>query len=109
MLLDSAVRAGSMNERVTIRRRADVQDANGEMVPGWADVATLWASVVDITGREYISANATSGSVQTKITIRYMDGILPTMRVIHGANTYEIQSVLGHNRISLTLMCTRQT
>ncbi len=109
MLLDGAVRAGSMNERVTIQRRADVQDANGEMVPGWADVATLWASVVDITGREYISANSQSNSVQTKITIRHMEGISPTMRVIHGTNLYDIQAVLGQARISLTLMCTRQT
>jgi Phage head-tail joining protein len=47
--------------------------------------------------------------VQTKITIRHMEGISPTMRVIHGTNLYDIQAVLGQARISLTLMCTRQT
>ena len=109
MLLDGPMRAGSMNERITIQARGDVQDANGEMVPGWTDFATLWASVVDISGREYVSANSNANSVQTKITIRYMEGVLPAMRVVHGANHYNIESVLGQTRISLTLMCTRQT
>jgi len=67
----------------------------------------VWASVVDISGREYVAANANQNSAHTKIAIRYMEGVLPSMRVLHDSNHYNIESVLGQNRVSLTLMCTR--
>jgi len=105
-----------MNERVTIQAPGTTQDANGEPVAGWTDVATVWAGVVDITGREYVAAGATQASAQTKITIRYMPGIVPAMRVVHGLATgsppvpltvYNVESVLGQDRKQLVLMCTR--
>ena len=102
------MRAGSMNERVTIQSPGTTQDANGEPVAGWTDFATVWAGVVDITGREYVAAGATQASAQTKITIRYMPGIVPAMQVIHGVNVYNVESVLGQDRKQLVLMCTRK-
>jgi SPP1 family predicted phage head-tail adaptor len=97
-----------MNERVTIQAPGVAQDENGEPVAGWTDVATLWAGVVDITGREYVAAGATQASAQTKITIRYTPGIVPAMRVVHGTNVYDVESVLGQYRKQLVLMCTRK-
>ena len=97
-----------MNERITIQSAGATQDANGEIVPGWTDVATVWAGVLDITGREYVAAGATQASAQTKITIRYMPGIVPAMRVVHGTNIYNVESVLGQDRKQLVLMCTRK-
>lgn len=113
MLLDRAlVRAGTLNERITIQVAGNTQGANGEIVLGWTNLFTdgdgqIWASVIDITGREYVAANANQESVQTKITIRYRAGISPTMRVLHRDQIYNIEAVLGQNLRSLLLMCTR--
>ena len=107
------MRAGTLNERITIQAADLSQDANGEMVPGWSNLfpssdGEIWASVTDITGKEYVTSNANQASVQTKITIRYVAGILPTMRVLHRDSVYVIEAVLGQNRRTLLLMCTRK-
>ena len=81
------------------------QDGNGEIVSAWSTSATVWASIDDISGREYVAANADQNSVQTKITIRYRAGIVPKMRVLHGAIAYDIESVLEQGRDALLLMC----
>jgi SPP1 family predicted phage head-tail adaptor len=96
-----------LTERVTLQSPATVQDANGEMIPGWSDFATVWAWIVDVTGREYVAAGATQNEALTKITIRYLAGVVPNMRAMHGDVAYNVQSVLGQDRKELTLMCKR--
>jgi SPP1 family predicted phage head-tail adaptor len=101
------MRAGRLDRRVTIQRQEQTQDAYGQPVETWTDVATVWAEVRDITGKEFVSAQATQNAVQTKITIRHRAGIVPAMRAVHGSDTYNIESVLGQDKISLLLMCSR--
>jgi SPP1 family predicted phage head-tail adaptor len=101
------MQAGKLNSRVKIEQKSTVQDAYGQPVETWTDVATVWAEVRDITGKEFVSAQATQNAVQTKITIRHRAGIVPAMRAVHGSDTYNIESVLGQDKISLLLMCSR--
>jgi SPP1 family predicted phage head-tail adaptor len=95
------------NRKVTLQVPAAGQDAYGEPLTGWTNVVTVWASIVDVTGREYLAAAATQNAVQTKITIRHRSGVLPAMRVVHGADVYSIEAVLGQGGTELLLMCTR--
>lgn len=95
------------NKRIRIEAPAQVQDANGEMIPGWVLVAVVWANVFDLTGREYVAAGATQNSAQTRMDIEYRAGILPNMRVLLGSDAYNIESVLGQDHLSLLLMCKR--
>ena len=103
------MRAGRLNKRITIQSPATGQDATGEPTTGWTDVATVWASIVDVSGREYVAAGGLQNSAQTKITIRYRAGIVPSMRVVHGSDAYNVEAVLGQDRRSLLLMCSRST
>ena len=57
-------------------------------------VATVWAAVEPLTGREFLSAGAMASATEARIRMRYMPGIVSTMRVIHGADTYGIQAVI---------------
>lgn len=101
------MRAGRLNKRITIQSPATGQDATGEPTTGWTDVATVWASIVDVSGREYVAAGGLQNSAQTKITIRYRAGIVPSMRVVHGSDAYNVEAVLGQDKRSLLLMCSR--
>lgn len=101
------MQAGRLNKRVILQAPATGQDANGEPIVGWSDVATVWASITDISGREFVAAEAGQNKIQTKIGIRYRTGILPSMRVVHGTDTYNIEAVLGQDKRSLLLMCSR--
>lgn len=99
------MRAGRLDRRITIQARATGQDEYGEPLTGWADVATVWARIDDLTGKQYLAAQAAQNAVQTRITIRYRPGMLPTMRVLHGADVFDIEAVLGQDRVELALMC----
>lgn len=101
------MQAGRLNKRITIQSPATGQDATGEPTTGWTDVATVWASIVDVSGREYVAAGGLQNSAQTKITIRYRSGIVPSMRVVHGSDAYNVEAVLGQDKRSLLLMCSR--
>lgn len=98
---------GKLNRRVTIQSAGMTQDAAGQPVAAWVDVASVWASIADISGREYVAAAAVRNEAQTKITIRHRADIAPAMRVMHGAIAYNIESVLGQDGRSLLLMCSR--
>lgn len=102
--------AGELNRRVTIQQLASMQDDHGQPGTAWSTVATLWASIADLSGREYLAADAQQSQAQTKITIRYRSGILPAMRVLHGVDVYNIEAVLrgsGALKDALLLMCSR--
>ncbi len=98
---------GDLDRRVTVQQHATTQDAYGQPTSDWTDVATVWAAIWDMSGREYIAAAATQAAVQTKIIMRYRPGIIAAMRVVHGADVYNIDAVLVQGKVSLTLMCTR--
>ena len=101
------MRAGRLNKRITIQSPATGQDATGEPTTGWTDVATVWASIVDVSGREYVAAGGTQNAAQTKVTIRKRSGITPAMRVVHGATVFNIEAALEQGRDALLLMCSR--
>ncbi|MGZ9713904.1 phage head closure protein [Glaciimonas sp. GNP009] len=96
-----------LDKRVQIQARATGLDDDGEPLGGWSNVATVWASIVDISGHEYVRAAAVQNAVQTKIVIRYRLGVVPAMRVLFGSDRYNIEAVLGQDQRALLLMCSR--
>ena len=101
------MQAGRLNRRCTLQQPGTTTDELGQPIPGWTDVATVWASIVDVSGREYVAAGGLQNAAQTKITIRYRAGIVPSMRVVHGSDAYNVEAVLGQDRRGLLLMCSR--
>ena len=67
----------------------------------------LPAEIYPMSGREFVAAQSIQAGVNTKITIRWMDGIKPSMRVLHGDQVYNIRAVLPDPtlRRHITLMC----
>lgn len=96
-----------LNKRVTLRRLDKVPDEYGQPIDTWVDVATVWAAVEPLRGREYFSAMSEHAEVTTRIRIRYRDDIDRTMRVQHGATVFEILHIIHpeFNRRELQLMC----
>jgi SPP1 family predicted phage head-tail adaptor len=101
-----------LNKRVTIQKAGAGQDALGQPVKGWTNLVTagdgkVWAEVKDVNGRQYVAAQAGQNAVQTQITIRSREGVLPTMRVLYGSNIYDIEAVLEADSRTLALMCVK--
>ena len=96
-----------MRHRVTIQQKAPTRDTFGGEVEVWNPVATVWASVEPLQGREFLEARQMQAEVTTRIRIRYRAGIVPPMRVIWGSHTYDVQAVIEPEarRRELQLMC----
>lgn len=104
--------AARLNKRVTIQQLAAGKDAAGQPVEGWANVVAdgdgkCWAEIKDISGKEFISGTAEQASVTTRITIRYQPSLSSALRVLDGADVYDVLAVLGQDGRTVQLMCTR--
>ncbi len=87
------MRAGRLRHRITIQEPGLVQDpGSGEMLPGWQ---TVWdkvpAEVTALSARDLIAAQAAQSEASGRMVIRYRAGVLPTMRILHRGDVYEIQ------------------
>ena len=106
-----------LRSRVTLQRRVETQNAFGEVTWSWADVAELWADVETIAGKEYFAAAQVQGGADTKIRLRYRQGITEKMRITriseYGSpiryEKFDILTVIncGERNKELMLMCKR--
>lgn len=85
---------GKLNQRVTIRRPVETEDAEGLPVITWEDVATgVPADIRHQKGVEIIKADALTSVVKASIRVRARSDVTPEMRVLCGATMYEVRSV----------------
>lgn len=100
---------GRLRHRITIQRKQIDQDPDtGEMVLSWQDFAANEpASVVPLSGREFIQSQANQSEVTVRIMIRYFPGVDSTHRILFDGGIYSIETVLPDTtaRRHLTLMC----
>lgn len=87
------MRAGKLRHRIAFQTTGQVQDPEtGEMLDGWE---TIWdkvpASVEPLSARDLIAAQAGQSEASGRMVIRYRAGVLPTMRIIHRGDVYNIQ------------------
>ncbi len=101
------MKAGQLDQRVIVERLQSGEDDFGQPYSEWATIATVWAAVEPLTGREYFAAGAAQSETTTRIRMRYRPGITSADRVKHGTTTYGITSVidLRSERRELVLMC----
>ena len=88
------MQAGRLNRRCVIQTPSTATDELGQPIPGWTDVATLWADIRLKSGLEAIKAGAPVSVVQASIRVRYRAGITAGMRVLHNLQVYQITAVM---------------
>ena len=98
---------GKLRHRITNLRQVNEVNDYGASTQTWKRVATVWADVRPLSGREYFSAQQVQSEVTTQIWLRHIEGIKPTMKVKFGEREFEILSVLNTQErdVSLQLMC----
>ena len=101
------MRAGQLDQRVTVERFTSTQDELGQPIEAWAPLFTCWAAVEPLTGREYLAAQAAVSEVTAKIRMRFRPWMTNTDRVIHEGTVYQIESVIDvrSEHRELHLMC----
>lgn len=87
--------AGRLRHRVTIQSVTETRDtSSGAIALSWADVATVWAAIEPLSGREFLAAQGEQAEVVARILIRFRDDVVAKMRVLHGSKIYNIRAAL---------------
>ena len=104
--------AGKLRNQVELQRVAVTADAFGDQVKTWATLATVWASIEPLSGREFLQASQVMSDITVRIKIRGRSDIAltPKDRVLFGARTFDIRHVIdwGGNGIETQLLCTER-
>jgi SPP1 family predicted phage head-tail adaptor len=101
------VKIGKLRHRITIEQAAENQEPDGSVIEMWSIYATAQASIEPVSGREYFVAQSTQADLNHRISLRYVPGITPKMRVNYGSRIFDILSVINVNERNreLQLMC----
>ena len=66
------MKAGTLRHRITLQTAVDTQDTTtGEPVRSWTTLATVWADISPLSGREILASAVELGEVDTRIRIRW--------------------------------------
>jgi len=100
---------GKLNRRVTLQRQDTARDEVGQAKAVWTDVATVWAAVLPLRGREYFESAKVNSEITVRIIIRYRADVKPSWRAVSGGDAYDIVEVINpaDGRTQLQLMCKR--
>ncbi|WP_445496732.1 phage head closure protein [Photorhabdus sp. SF281] len=105
------MRAGRLRHRVTIRKNEASRGKFGEVLNNWVDVATVWAEVKAISGRELMVSGAVFSEATVRIWLRYRADVTTANNITyHGVNTrrteFDIVAVIPDAKhIRLELLC----
>jgi SPP1 family predicted phage head-tail adaptor len=86
--------AGRLRHRITIQEYREIgKNEWNEPIFDWADVATVWASVEPIGGREFWASRQVQSEVTHRIRIRHLPGLDPTMRILFRGREFKIEVI----------------
>ena len=96
------MRSGNLKHKITIQSYTETQNDFGEVIKGWSDFKTLYASITPLTAKEFFKSGVFN-EVTHKIEMRYTQGIKPKMRVLYGDREFSIESVINIREANKTL------
>lgn len=101
------MRPGKLRHRITLQQVTRTPDGIGGYTETWTDVATVWAAVEPLRGRELFDAEQVQSEITHRVRIRYRSGVDSSMRVRFGARLFRIQSVIDvdERHREIQLMC----
>lgn len=89
---------GELTERVTLQSRTVTKDAYGQDVITWTDIATVWARVRALRGREFFAAAAVQQEQSIKAVIRQRTDVDATCRLVWQGRPHDITGAIPLGR-----------
>lgn len=97
------MRSGNLKHKIEIQSYSETSNDFGELVKGYSIFKTAYASITPISGKEYFASKQVNAEISHKIECRYLVGVKPTMRIVYGDRTFNIESVLNIREENKTL------
>ena len=101
------MRIGPLRHRVAIQTGTPSQDEYGGVTLTFSTVATVWASVEPMSGRELVSAQQQHAETSHRIRVRYTANVTQQSRIVWESRTFEVVSLIDNKeeKRMIELMC----
>ena len=104
---------GKLNKRITIKKLPASQDSFGDQaeitdVSQLDDIATVWASIMPLRGRDLLAAEKFNSEITHRIQIRYRPGITAAILIIFNSRTFKLIGPpinVSEQNVLIELMC----
>ena len=84
---------GRFRHYIEIQEHTETRGDQGQIVRDWETVASWWASIDPLSGRELQYAQQTHADARVRIRMRPYDGLTPDHRIMFGTREYNILDV----------------
>ena len=101
------VRAGLLDRRVTLKRRVETVDSSRQAVISYWPIATVWARVEPLGGREGFGQQQWVATGDVRFTIRWRGDVTPLHRVLHDGRVFDVMTVAEEGRREALLVVGR--
>lgn len=81
---------GELRHRITFQKLITTTNENGFEVEDWIDIKTVWSAAANLNGKEFFEAATVQAETTVKFTIRFIDGIDESMRILFKEKIYNI-------------------
>jgi len=88
------IKARAKRHKILVEKVTETQDAYGDIVETWSTYYGSYAEVQPLNGKEYFDSQSVQADVTIKFRIRYLQGIIPKMRVSYNSRLFDIESVI---------------
>ncbi|MBD2797732.1 phage head closure protein [Xenorhabdus sp. 18] len=97
---------GKLRHRITLQTFTQITSPSGQRIQEWRDIATVWAEVKHISGRELLASGAALAETTVRVWLRYRADVTPASRMVFRDQVYDIQAVIPNpKRTQLELLC----
>lgn len=101
------MRAGDLDRPITIEAKATTQAGNGELIESWSTLATVWAQVRELHGRERFQAQQVHAEIDTRFRMRHRTDVTVEHRISYAGSVYDIKAVMEiGRRVGLEILAT---
>lgn len=104
------IRAGALRHSIRIEQQGVARGTMGGASTDWTVVVEpVSASIEPLAGRELFSAQQHHAEVTVRVRLRYREGVLPSMRVVHRSVAYSVLYVINPalKNAELQLLCSQ--
>ena len=101
---------GMLRHQVKILKPIITKDELGQEVETFEVQKTVWASIEPLSGKEYFTAKQVNSEATVKITIRYIESLLPHWVVQFRQRIFNIEAIINFEERNkyLQLLCSEK-
>jgi SPP1 family predicted phage head-tail adaptor len=97
---------GTLTDRVQLRRRETVAEAEGGHTALYVPMATVWARVRSLAGRQGQTADGRAVAISHAVVLRFRNDIGPGDRIVYRGRNLDVVSAADLNGRRAYVSCT---